>query len=157
MGRTELAARKRVEILYRCLWQSLQKDEEWEEDEEWKQVREESYWLGKKGSEWGFFLPQELVWKDDEYRSELFQSKTPFWTFGGDLLEFAKKLGIKGCYQDSDVKFDYSGKQEDTELVGKGVQSVSKHSQFPPFTTSVWRTWRRKICRNFDSAVGSPR
>ena len=113
MERTELASRKRVEILYCYLWQSLQEDDDWQESEEWKQVREESYWLGKKKNEWGFFSPQELVWKDDEYRSELFQNKVPFWTFGGDLLELAKELGVKGCYQDSGVKFDYCGNQEE--------------------------------------------
>ena len=57
MGRTELAARKRVEILYRCLWLSLQEDGDWQEYEEWKQVRDESCWLGKKGDQWGFFFP----------------------------------------------------------------------------------------------------
>ena len=116
--------RDRVQKLYRLLWRSLQEngdsleDDEW--PEEWEQVREESCWLGKKGNEWGFFLPQELVWKDDDYRSGFFKNEVPFWTFGNDLLDLAKELGVRGCYQDSDVKFIYSGNQEeDTDWSAK--------------------------------------
>ena len=118
--RIDEAARKRVEVLYGHLWQSLLEDDAWLEDEKWEQVREESCWLGKKGNDWGFFSPQELVWKDDDYRSELFKNEIPFWMFGNDLLELAKELGVKGCYQDSDVKFNYCGnREEDTDWSAK--------------------------------------
>ena len=113
IGQAKLSDRKRLEILYRSLWMSLQKDNNWEEDEEWVQIREESCWFGKKENEWGFFSLQELVWRDDDLRSELFKNDIPFWAFDNDLLEFAKKLGVKGCYQDSDVKFICSGNQEE--------------------------------------------
>ena len=109
--------RDRVQKLYRLLWRSLQENgdslegDEWAEA--WEQVREECCWLGKQGNEWGFFLPQELVWKDDDYRSEFFKNEVPFWTFGNDLLDLAKELGVRGCYQDSDFKFIYSGNQEE--------------------------------------------
>lgn len=113
IGQAKLSDRKRLEILYRSLWMSLQKNNNWEEDEEWVQMREESCWFGKKENEWGFFSLQKLVWRDDDLRSELFKNDIPFWAFDNDLLEFAKKLGVKGCYQDSDVKFICSGNQEE--------------------------------------------
>ena len=109
--------RDHVQELYRRLWLSVEKDGDSLEDEECKeepiQICEYAYWLGKKGDEWGFFSSQELVWKDDDYRSELFKNEIPFWAFNNDLLELAKELGIKGCYQDSDVKFSYRGSQEE--------------------------------------------
>ena len=86
--------RDRIQKLYRRLWLSLQENEDSLEDEEWQaewaQIHEEACWLGKKGNEWGFFSPQELVWKDDDHRSELFKNEIPFWTFGNGLLEFAR-------------------------------------------------------------------
>ena len=112
-GQAKLSDRKRLEILYRSLWMSLQEDNNWEEDEEWVQMRDESCWFGKRENEWGFFSLQELVWRDDDLRSELFKNDIPFWAFDNDLLEFAKKLGVKGCYQDSVVKFSYCGYQEE--------------------------------------------
>ena len=113
IGRAKLSDRKRLKILYRSLWMSLQKDSDWREDEEWIQVREDNCWLGKIGGEWGFFSPQELVWRDDDLRSDLFKDKVRFWPFSNGLLEFAKELGVKGCYQNSDVKFSYCGNQEE--------------------------------------------
>ena len=102
--------RDRVQGLYRRLWLSLQESPDLLENEEWltewKQVREDACWLGRKGDEWGFFSTQELVWKDDDYRSELFRNEVPFWGFNNDLLELAKELGVKGCYTDSDIEFD---------------------------------------------------
>ena len=109
--------RDHVQELYRRLWLSVEKDGDSLEDEEYQeeptQICEYAYWLGKKGDEWGFFSSQELVWKDDDHRSELFKNEIPFWAFNNDLLELAKELGIKGCYQDSDVKFSYRGSQEE--------------------------------------------
>ena len=107
--------RERVNILYRRLWQSLQEggnaleNEEWQR--EWKPTREGRCWLGKKGNEWDFFLLDELVWKDDDYRSRLFKDKVPFWAFNNDLLELAKNLDVKGCFETSDVKCDYDEDQ----------------------------------------------
>lgn len=116
--------RGRIQRLYRRLWLSLQESgnsletEEWQE--EWMQICEDACWLGKKGNEWGFFSPQKLVWKDDDYRSELFKNKVPFWGFDHDLLELAKELGVKGCYTDSDIEFDYCEDQgEDTDWSAK--------------------------------------
>ena len=126
IGQAKLSDRKRLEILYRSLWMSLQKDNNWEEDEEWIQMREESCWFGKKENEWGFFSLQELVWRDDDLRSELFKNDIPFWAFDNDLLEFAKKLGVKGCYQDSDVKFDYFGNQEEDIRWSAAVRSLEQ-------------------------------
>ena len=120
IGHAKLSDRKRLKILYRSLWMSLQKDSDWREDEEWIQVREKNCWLGKIGDEWEFFSPQELVWRDDDHRWELFKNEIPFWGFDNDFLEFAKELGVKGCYQDSDVEFSYSGNQEeDTDWSAK--------------------------------------
>ena len=126
IGQAKLSDRKRLEILYRSLWLSLQEDNDWRENEEWKQIHEESCWLGKQGDEWRFVSPQELVWKDDEYRSELFKNEVPFWGFDNDLLEFAKELGVGGCYADSDIEFNYYGKQEDTDWSRK-VRCLSQN------------------------------
>ena len=126
IGQAKLSDRKRLEILYRSLWMSLQKENNWEEDEEWIQMREESCWFGKKENEWGFFSLQKLVWRDDDLRSELFKNDIPFWAFDNDLLEFAKKLGVKGCYQDSDVKFDYSGNEEEDIRWSAEVRSLEQ-------------------------------
>ena len=106
--------------LYRRLWLSLQERPDLLEDEEWltewQQVREESCWLGRKGEEWGFFSTQELVWKDDDHRSELFKNEIPFWGFNNDLLELAKELGVKSCYTDSDIEFKCNGDWEERIL-----------------------------------------
>ena len=123
--------RNRVQKLYRRLWLSLQEkedlleDEEWQE--EWTQVREEACWLGKKGDEWDFFSPQELVWKDDDHRSELFKNEVPFWGFDNGLLELAKELGVKGCYQNSDIVFDYYGNQEEDADWSAKVRNLSRN------------------------------
>lgn len=120
--------RDRVQKLYRLLWRSLQEngdsseDDEW--PEEWEQVREESRWLGKEGNEWGFFLLQKLVWKDDDYRSRLFKDKISFWAFDNDLLEFAKYLGVKGCYEVSDVEFNYYSDQGEDQIWSEKVQNL---------------------------------
>ena len=120
--------RERVKILYGRLWQSLQGGGSWQEDEEWqrewKRTREGKYWLGKKGDEWDFFFFHKLVWKDDDYRSRLFKDKIPFWVFNGNLLEFAKDLGVKGCYQASDVKFSYYGDQGEYKIWSKKVRNL---------------------------------
>ena len=108
--------RERLQTLYRCLWCSLQQngdsleDEEWQE--EWEQLREEACWLGREGAEWSFFKPQDLVWKDDDYRSELFKNRVPFWAFDDDLLEFAKDQGVEGC-SEADITFHPFGDQEE--------------------------------------------
>ena len=56
----DVEVRKRVKILYGRLWGALQEGGSSLEDEnlqkEWEQVREGRCWLGKEGSEWGFFL-----------------------------------------------------------------------------------------------------
>ena len=116
----DVKVRERVKILYDRLWQSLRKGDslleskEWQE--KWEQMRSDRCWLGKKGSEWDFFFLHELVWKDDDYRSRLLKDKIPFWTFDSDLLEFAKYLGVKGCYEVSDVEVEcYSDQGEDRE------------------------------------------
>ena len=123
--------RDRVQKLYRRLWQSLQEEEDLleneEGEEEWRQVLEDACWLGRKGEEWGFFSPHELVWKDDDYRSTLFKNEVPFWTFGNDLLEFAKELGVKGCYQDSNIEFDYYGDQEEDTNWSAEVRDLNQN------------------------------
>ena len=120
--------RESVKSLYRRLWQSLQESGSWQVDKEWlrewKQTREDKCWLGKKGSEWGFFFLRELVWKDDDYRSRLFKDKVPFWAFDNDLLELAKYLGIKGCCQVSDVEFKYYHNQGEYKIWSEKVQNL---------------------------------
>ena len=115
----DLKVRERVQKLYRCLWRSLQEKgdslegEEWQE--KWEQVQEDACWLGRKGDEWEFYLLEELVWNDHNYCAEVVACEVPFWEFGDDLLEFAKYLGVEGCYQASNIECDpYSDKGECT-------------------------------------------
>ena len=120
--------RARVETLYRYIMPYLRegdnslKNEELEK--EWERTREGRCWLGKKGDEWGFFFLRELVWKDDDYRSHLFKDKIRFWGFDNDLLELAKHLNVKGCYQASNVEFDYYGDQGEYQIWSEKVQNL---------------------------------
>ena len=120
--------RERVQILYSSLWRSLQKDdsslenEEWEK--EWEQIREGRCWLGKIGDEWRFFLLEELVWNDHNYCAEVVEGEVPFWEFGDDLLEFAKHLGVEGCYQASNIEFDCYSDQGECTIELEKVQKL---------------------------------
>ena len=120
---SDAEVRERVQILYRRLWLVLQEDSSLLEDEkDWEQTREGRCWLGKKGSEWGFFYLDELVWDDHNHRANLFDGKVPFWAFD-DLEELAKSLGVEGCSQ-AEVKFDPSGKQERDEGWSEKVRNL---------------------------------
>ena len=123
--------RERVQILYSSLWQSLEEDDsslenkEWEK--EWEQIREGRCWLGKIGDEWRFFFLEELVWNDHNYCAEIVEGEVPFWAFGDDLLEFAKHLGIEGCYQASNIEFDYYDDQGEYTIESEKVQKLSPY------------------------------
>ncbi len=120
--------RERVKILYDRLWLSLQEngdlseDEEWQE--EWEQVHAETCWLGRKGDEWGFFLLEELVWNDHNYCAEVVEDEVPFWEFSDDLLEFAKHLGVEGCYHASNIEFDCYSDQGECTIESEKVQKL---------------------------------
>ena len=120
--------RDRVQKLYRCLWRSLQEnggsleDEEWQA--EWEQLREEACWLGKKGDEWDFYLLEELIWNDHNYCAGVVEGKIPFWAFGDDLLEFAKHLGVEGCYQASNIECDCHSDQGECTIESEKVQKL---------------------------------
>ena len=153
--------RDRVQKLYRLLWRSLQENGDLLEDgewpEEWEQLREEAFWLGKEGGEWRFFSLQELVWRDDDHRSNLFKNKVPFWGFDNDLLEFAKELGVKGCYQDSDVKFSKSGNQEeDTDWSAKVCNLTKSIYDFLNSPSLCGEYEKEKSAEIFKPTVGSP-
>ena len=114
----DVEVRKRVKILYGRLWGLLQegdsslKGENWQE--EWEETRTGRYWLGKKGSEWGVFYLDELVWNDHPHLASLFEGKIPFWEFN-DLLDLITRyLIIEGCSQ-VDVQFYPSGDREKDE------------------------------------------
>ena len=118
--------RKRVERLYHRVWRFLQEggsseDEQWQK--EWESIRADKCWLGRNGSEWGFFYLHELVVKDHPYRAQLFEGKVPFWRFDDELLELAKDLGVEGCSQ-AEVKFHPSGDQEDDEHWSEKVRNL---------------------------------
>ena len=135
--------RERVQILYDRLWLSLQEngdlseDEEWQK--EWEQVHAEACWLGRKGDEWGFFLLEELVWNDHNYCAEVVEGEMPFWAFGDDLLEFAKYLGVEGCYQASNIEFDCYGDQGECTIESEKVKKLVPYIH--DFLNS--RPWRR--------------
>ena len=108
--------RKRVNILYRRLWQSLQEGGDWQATEEWNRTREGRYWLGKMGNRWRFFSRYELVWNDyHDYIAEIFEGEIPFWAFGDDLLGLAGNLEIEECSQ-AKVEFHPRGDQEEDEV-----------------------------------------
>ena len=117
VGRAENPeVRKRVNALYRRLWQSLQEGGSWKETVEWQQTREGRCWLGKKGNEWGFFSRHELVWKDHDYIAEIFEGDIPFWASDDDLLALANKnLEIAGCSQAEDEFCPDGDQEEDAE------------------------------------------
>ena len=120
--------RARVETLYRHIVPYLQEGDNSLKNEElqkeWERTREGKCWLGKKGDEWGFFFLHELVWKDDDYRSQLFKDKIRFWGFDNDLLELAKYIGVKGCYQASECQFDYYGDQGEDQIWSERVRDL---------------------------------
>ena len=116
--------RKRVNILYRRLWQSLQEGGDWQATEEWNRTREGRYWLGKMGNRWGFFSRCELVWNDyHDYIAEIFEGEIPFWAFGDDLLGLAGNLEIEECSQ-AKVEFHPRGDQEEDEVWSVKVQGL---------------------------------
>ena len=120
--------RDRVETLYRYIMPHLKEGgnslENEEAQKEWDRIREGRYWLGKKGDEWGFFFLHELVWKDDAYRYRLFKDKVRFWAFDDDLVELAKNLGVKGCYEISDVKFKSYNEQRQNQIWSEEVRNL---------------------------------
>jgi hypothetical protein len=122
-----MQVQKRIEILYRRLWLSLQENKDLLEDEEWQaeweQVREDACWLGREGDEWGFFSPQELVWNDHPYLARIFEGKIPFWGFSDELLELARDSGIEGCSQAS-VECLPLGDQEDDGVWSRKAQDL---------------------------------
>ena len=120
--------RDRVETLYRYIMPHLKEGDNSLENEggqkEWDRIREGRCWLGKKGDEWGFFFWHELVWKDDDYRYRLFKDKVRFWAFDNDLVELAKNLGVKGCYEISDVEFNYYNEQGENQIWSEKVRNL---------------------------------
>lgn len=115
--------RKRVNILYHRLWQSLQEGGNWQATEEWNQTREGRYWLGKMGNKWGFFSRYELVWNDHhDYIAEIFEGEIPFWGFD-DLLGLARSLGIEGCSQ-AKIEFHPDGDQEEDASSSEKVRNL---------------------------------
>ena len=160
VGRTEgTEVRESVKELYHRLWQALRgggsllESKEWQE--EWEQIRENKCWFGKKGDEWSFFFLHELVWQDDDYRSRLFKDKIPFWAFENDLLELAKYLDIKGCYQSSDAEFDYYGSQGEYQMWSEKVQNLYPYILYSALLISdFWYlffkpTWFQRSTSNF--------
>ena len=116
--------RKRVNILYRRLWQSLQEGGGWQEAEEWKQIRKGRCWLGKKGDKWDFFSRDELVWNDHhDYVAEIFEGGVPFWAFASDLSELARNLEIEGCSQ-AKIEFHPEGDQEEYRDLSEKVRNL---------------------------------
>ena len=124
----ESEVRERVKILYGRLWQFIKEGgsslehEEWQE--KWEETRVSKCWLGKKVDEWGFFYWDELVWKDDDNRSPLFKDEIPFWAFDNDMLELAKYINVKGCYQNSEVEFAYYGDRGENLIWSEKVQNL---------------------------------
>ena len=67
---------------------------------------------------------EELIWNDHNYCAEVVKGKVPFWAFGDDLLEFAKHLGVEGCYQASNIEFDCYGDQGECTIESEKVRKL---------------------------------
>ena len=109
--------RERVKTLYKQLSVHLEADRFVNEPEkvEWEEVLNGKCWLGKQGSEWGFYFRHELVWNDHPQRAAFFEGKIAFWVFDDDLSYLAEYLEIAGCSQ-AKVEFHPLGEQiEDKE------------------------------------------
>jgi Domain of unknown function (DUF3883) len=92
--------RVRVHNLYRRVWSILQEDKPLLRSplwiEMWNALIAGKCWLGQKGDAAGFFHRDELVWRDNDYLSQLFSGQVALWMFD-DLADFAKKLGVAPC------------------------------------------------------------
>lgn len=84
---------KRLQILYRRIWNALQDDRSLRNSEEWKELSAGKYWLGKIDEVWSFFDCSELVHEDHDYLAGLFRNRLPFWAFR-ELADLAKELQI---------------------------------------------------------------
>ena len=92
--------RNRVHNLYRRVWAIFQESKPllqlpfW--TQKWNELTTGKSWLGRKGDAVGFFHRDELVWRDNDYLSQIFSGQVPHWIFD-DLTDFAKKLGVVAC------------------------------------------------------------
>lgn len=112
-----------IKKLYNQLQLNLQAERFMDEQEhaeaELERIRNGKCWLGKNGSNWGFFFRHELVWNDHPQRTAFFEGKVPFWVFSDDLPDLAKYLEIVGCSQ-AEVEFRSDGdEKEDTQWSAK--------------------------------------
>ena len=93
-------AQNRVHNLYRRVWAILQEEKpllqlsSW--TEMWNTLIGGKCWLGRKGDAAAFFHRDELVWRDNDYLSQLFSGQVALWKFD-DLTDFAKILDIVPC------------------------------------------------------------
>lgn len=92
--------RNRVHNLYRRVWAIFQESKpllqlpSW--TQKWNELTTGNSWLGRMGDAVGFFHRDELVWRDNDYLSQIFSGQVPHWMFD-DLTDFAKKLGVVAC------------------------------------------------------------
>jgi hypothetical protein len=104
----------RVHNLYRRVLAILQEDKPllrlsiW--TAEWNALAAGECWLGQKGDALSFFHRDELVWRDNDYLSELFSGQVALWVFD-DLAELAKKLSVAPCSSAEPI-FSPLGEQE---------------------------------------------
>jgi hypothetical protein len=113
-GAVDDEIRERLRILYRRLWQALQDGNDLQNSQEWKAVRDGRCWLGRRGSEWGFFHRTELVWNDHPYLAKCFEGHIPFWAFDAAfdaLTDLAKQLEVKPISQAA-VRFEPRGNKD---------------------------------------------
>ncbi|MGA2243013.1 MAG: DUF3883 domain-containing protein [Verrucomicrobiota bacterium] len=106
--------RGRVHNLYRRIWSILQEDKPLLRSplwiEMWNALIAGKCWLGHKDDAASFFQRDELVWRDNDYLSQLFSGQVALWMFE-DLADFAKKLGVAPCSSAEPI-FSPLGEQE---------------------------------------------
>ena len=70
---------------------------------------------------------EELIWNDHNYCAEIVEGEVPFWAFGDDLLGLAKHLGVEGCFQASNIEFDYYGDQGECTIESEKVRKLGPY------------------------------
>lgn len=75
----------------------------------------------------GFFHRDELVWRDNDYLSQIFSEQVPYWMFD-DLTDFANTLGVVACSSAQPI-FSPLGEQASlsdwTEKLRRAIPEIS--------------------------------
>jgi len=112
------ASRDRIHRIYKRLSPLFDERGDWKEETTWMNywghLADGRFWLGRNGSDFGFFPLCDLVVVDNEHLENLFHGSVAFWPFK-DLNDFAKEhLKIDVCSAaEQDFQVENKGSQQD--------------------------------------------